>query len=235
VRTGAGYRRFVLTDIERLRRVQHLREVEGLNLPAIRRALGNRDRLAARVEPLNGRNVGWSGPLKKLRQKRQLSLRQASALTKLSASFISSIERGLANPSVGALQRLTAAYGTSILELMDDSSAKTLCLVRPRDRRTYIAAQGVRMEQLNFGKQHQMELHLFTIASGAGTGESYQHQGEEFIFMLEGTLEVWLDDIEHYRLSAGAVMYFQSARLHRWTNTGAAAAVFLGVNSPPTF
>ncbi len=46
-------------------------------------------------------------------------MRQAAALTGLSASFISGIERGLANPSVAALQKLTAAYGVSIVDLVE--------------------------------------------------------------------------------------------------------------------
>jgi DNA-binding transcriptional MerR regulator/quercetin dioxygenase-like cupin family protein len=236
VRTAAGYRRFALADIELLRQVQRLREVEKLNLPGIRRTLGIPSSGSADNNgALNGRNLGWSDPLKKLRQKRRLSLRQASALTNLSASFISSIERGLANPSVAALQRLTAAYGTNILELTDSPTTAPDCLVRLADRRTFTAGPGVTLQQLNFGASHQMELHLFTVEAGAGTGDTYHHRGEEFIYMLEGSLDVWLDELEHYTIGPSDVMYFESTRLHRWTNPGDTPAVFLGVNTPPTF
>ena len=122
---------------------------------------------------------------------RGLSLRQAAALTGLSASFISGIERGLANPSVAALQKLTAAYGVSIVDLMEAGVAPRGRLVRTADHQRYDPADGVTMDQLNFGDR-VMELHLFTVEPGAGTGGTFAHEGEEFIMMLEGRLSVSL-------------------------------------------
>jgi hypothetical protein len=103
-------------------------------------------------------------------------------MTTLSPSFISEIERRQANPSVAALQKLTASYGVSIVELMEEPVNEPRTLVRVDDRQVYAVTAGVRMEQLNFGP-HQMELHLFTVDPGAGTGETYHHAGEEFIFL----------------------------------------------------
>ena len=48
-----------------------------------------------------------------------------------------------------------------------------------------------------------MEPHLFRIAPGAGSGGSYDHEGEEFIHVLQGKLEVWLDEVERYVLEPG--------------------------------
>lgn len=231
-RSPAGYRRYTLGDVERLKQIHRTRR-QGNAARGEESATGS-----ARGTARDGRDpasaVPWERRLREQRQQRNLSLRQAAELTGLSASFISGIERGLANPSVAALQKLTAAYGVTIVDLMETDVAPRGRLVRVADRQRYAAAAGVVMEQLNFG-DHVMEMHLFTVEPGAGSGGTYQHEGEEFILMLEGTLHVSIDAIEQYVLRPGDVLYFESLHRHEWTNPGPAAAQFLGVNTPQTF
>ncbi len=64
-----------------------------------------------------------------------------------------------------------------------------------------------------------MEPHLFRLAPGASSGESYYHDGEEFIYVIRGTCEIWLDKVEYYRLQAGDCLYFSSSQTHRWTKS----------------
>ena len=230
IRTPTGHRRFSVADIASLRQIhtksasedqrqQHAMDQEE---PSVQGAVTSES------------VPEWALMLKRHRTTLGYSLRQASTKTGLSASFISTIERGLANPSVGALQKLTAAYGTSIVELMGGAASTPKALVRPDERKVYDVTAGVTMEQLNFGP-HQMELHMFIVEPGAGSGETYHHVGEEFILLLSGELVVWLDRIERYAMQSGDVLYFQSARPHEWTNPGQGPAVFLGVNTPATF
>jgi uncharacterized cupin superfamily protein len=80
-----------------------------------------------------------------------------------------------------------------------------------------------------------MELHLFTVEPGAGTGGAFYHEGEEFIMMIEGTLQVSINAIEHYLLAPGDVLCFESSHRHEWIDPGPAVAIFLGVNTPRTF
>jgi hypothetical protein len=65
--------------------------------------------------------------------------------------------------------------------------------VKPADRKVLEAGPGVRMELLSWGNAAMMEPHLFRIAPSAGSGESYAHDGEEFLYIiLRGTLEIVL-------------------------------------------
>ena len=64
-----------------------------------------------------------------------------------------------------------------------------------------------------------MEPHLFRIAPQAGSGESYTHEGEEFLYILRGELQISLEE-EEYRLKPGDSFYFESATPHRWKNPG---------------
>ena len=234
-RSPAGYRRFTLTDIERLQRMQRSSGREEIAGERDEAPLpGRQEEADAPSERARTPPVPWGSHLRDQRLQRGLSLRQAAALTGLSASFISGIERGLANPSVAALQKLTAAYGVSIVDLVEGAVAPRGRLVRLADRQRYDSADGVTMDQLNFGN-HLMELHLFTVEPGAGTGGPFHHEGEEFIMMLEGILRVSIDSLEHYVLEPGDVLYFESFHRHEWVNPGPTPAVFLGVNTPRTF
>ncbi|MDQ6669765.1 MAG: MerR family transcriptional regulator [Chloroflexota bacterium] len=235
-RSATGYRRYRSDDLRRLREVRQMREIQGLNVPAIRLALRINGRPSNQRATLSAdlSQTEMGIRLKSLRQAQHKSVRQAAAQTGLSASFISLIERGLANPSVAALQKLTAGYGTSIAELMGALVNADEKLVRPTTRKILEVTPGVKLEQLSFGNR-QMEIHVFTVLPGAGSAQEYQHVGEEFIFMLAGSLEVWLDAVERYVLEVGDLLYFASSQSHRWTNIGEQPAVFLGVNSPSTF
>jgi len=69
-------------------------------------------------------------------------------------------------------------------------------LVHPQNRKVLEAGPGVRMELLAWGNT-VMEPHLFRIAPQAGSGESYAHEGEEFLFLLRGELKIALADEEY--------------------------------------
>ena len=110
--------------------------------------------------------------------------------------------------SVGTLRKLARFYKTNILDFFDanESSGRR---VRPAERKVLEAGAGVRMELLAWGNT-VMEPHLFRIAPDAGSGDPYTHEGEEFIYVMRGDLEITVDG-EDYRLKPGDSFYFESA------------------------
>ena len=133
--------------------------------------------------------------------------------------------------SVGTLRKLARFYKTNILDFFDTHGAAGH-LVRPAARKV-LEGDGVRMELLAWGNT-VMEPHLFRVAPDAGSGDSYSHEGEEFIYVLRGQLEIALN-AEKYRLKSGDSFYFESATPHRWRNPGRNETLLLWVNTPPTF
>ena len=134
--------------------------------------------------------------------------------------------------SVGTLRKLARFYKTNILDFFDPTESNSR-LVRPAKRKVLEAGPGVRMELLAWGNT-VMEPHLFRIAPQAGSGESYTHEGGEFLHVLRGELQIALHD-EQYRLKPGDSFYFESATPHRWSNPGRKETWVLWVNTPPTF
>ena len=80
-----------------------------------------------------------------------------------------------------------------------------------------------------------LECMLFRVARRAGSDGSYSHAGEEFIYMLRGELEIWLDETERHVLRASDGFWFESNLGHRWFNPSSEEAVLIWVNTPPTF
>jgi mannose-6-phosphate isomerase-like protein (cupin superfamily) len=161
------------------------------------------------------------------------SLAQVARSTGVSVGFLSSLERGQMHSSVATLRRIARFYRTNILSLFE-TAGDTPRLVRPAQRKILETNAGVRMELLAWGNT-AMEPHLFRVKPGGGSGESYTHEGEEFLHVLRGRFEIWLGKTEHYRLSAGDSLYFESSTPHRWRNPGRAETWLLWVNTPPTF
>jgi transcriptional regulator with XRE-family HTH domain len=197
-------------------------------VPGIKRELGDdlRPRPRTKQRPL--------GPLlRRMRQRRDMGLAEAAASAGISAGFLSSLERSQANASVATLQRLATAYGTTVTELFQTPAHRGR-LVRPHERRVLEVHPGVRMELLSSGAP-MLQSMLFRVAPLAGSDGSYSHQGEEFIYMVSGTLEVWLDELQCFVLEAGDSFWFESMHGHRWFNPGNTEAALLWINTPPTF
>ncbi|MBV9622526.1 MAG: cupin domain-containing protein [Acidobacteria bacterium] len=228
-RTASRYRLYTPDDVRLLKRASFLRKVRGMNAPAIVQML----RSEGRDQPARDGNASAVGAhLRQLRMSKGLSLRTVAKAAGISIGFLSALERSHMSASVGTLRKLARYYKTNILEFYD-TGGRNRYLVRPRDRKVLEAGEGVRMELLAWGGT-VMEPHLFRIAPRAGSGESYTHLGEEFLYILEGELEIFLHD-EEYRLKAGDSFYFESAVPHKWTNPGSSETLVLWVNTPPTF
>jgi len=234
VRSQGLYRWYSREDLQKLRRIRFLRHTKHVN-PAGIAAIFRRESgelKSSQTEDKEGRET-IASRLLRLRREAGLTLVNVAKRTSVSPSFLSALEHGNANPSIATLQKLARLYNTNVLSFFAEKS-KARRLVRPADRKILKPNPGVRMELLALGVVN-MEPHLFRIAPGATSGGSYDHEGEEFIFMLQGKLEIWLDEVERYIMEAGDSLYFESTQAHRWKNVGTNEALLLWVNTPPTF
>ena len=232
VRSRARYRLYTEEDVRVLKRARFLRRVRGLNARAIVEHL----RLGGMLPPRRASSRNGSEPLgrrlRRLRLERGLSLTAVAAEVGISGGFLSALERSQMSASVASLRKLARFYGLNILDFFG-SSYSHRPLVRPKDRKRLQAGPGVRMELLAWGDKI-MEPHLFRVAPGSGSGESYTHLGEEFLHVLQGKLRIALEDRE-YLLCEGDSFYFESSTPHRWSNPSRQQTLILWINTPPTF
>jgi DNA-binding transcriptional MerR regulator/quercetin dioxygenase-like cupin family protein len=228
-RTASRYRMYAEDDVRLLQRALFLRRARGLNPAAIVHILKKQGIVTA---PADARQATGQR-FRRLRVKRGLSLAQVARATKVSVGFLSALERGQMRSSIATLQRIARFYKTNILSMFE-TNGDAQPLVRASQRKVLETSPNVRMELLAWGNT-SMEPHLFRIKPGGGSGESYTHEGEEFLHVLRGEFEIWLHNQGHYRLRSGDSLYFESSTPHRWKNPGRSEAWILWVNTPPTF
>ena len=229
-RTRSRYRLYSPADVRLLQRAIFLRRARGLNPAAIVHVLKRQGVVSS--SPDNALQPGQR--FRRMRTRRGLSLAHVAKATGVSVGFLSALERGQMRSSVATLRRIARFYRTNILALFDTRESDNPHLVRPAQRKILETTPDVRMELLAWGNT-AMEPHLFRVKPGGGSGESYSHEGEEFLHVLRGDFEIWLKTGEHYRLRPGDSLYFESSIPHRWKNPGRKEAWVLWVNTPPTF
>lgn len=232
-RTDSKYRLYTADDVRLLKQARYLRKERGLNAPAIVELLVRNGAIPFETRPPSPSNgMGLGAQLRRARSEHNLSLNDAASAIGISIGFLSALERSQTSASVGTLRKLARFYNINVLDLFQPSETNPY-LVRPKDRKKLTAGRGVRMELLAWGNT-MMEPHLFRIAPNRGSGESYSHNGEEFLHVLKGELQISLGG-QSYRLKTGDSLYFDSSTPHEWHNPGKRETVVLWINTPPTF
>jgi DNA-binding transcriptional MerR regulator/uncharacterized cupin superfamily protein len=229
-RTESRYRLYTDSDVRLLQRAIFLRRARGLNPPAIVHVLKKQGLVSSPID-LTQQIPGQR--FRRLRARRGFSLAQVARATGVSVGFLSALERGQMRCSISTLRRIARYYKTNIMSMFE-ANGDLQRHVKPSQRKILETSPGVRMELLAWGNT-AMEPHLFRIKPGGGSGESYSHEGEEFLHVLRGEFEISLDKRERYLLKPGDSLYFESSTPHRWKNPGRSEAWILWVNTPPTF
>jgi transcriptional regulator with XRE-family HTH domain len=193
--------------------------------------------------------MGLGSELRAAREASGLTISQVAERSGFSASYISQVERDLANPSIGAVNRMAAAIGIRMRAFFSNGTGNGECdepvaapdklptrIVR-QDRRKRLTYPGsnVVFELLSPDLQHKLEIMSSSAPPGAEVGETpISHAGEECAVVLRGRMEVRVGDEVHI-VEAGDSIYFDSAKPHNWKNTGGEDLQVIWVVTPPHF
>ena len=163
-----------------------------------------------------------------------LTLLQLAQKASCSESLISKLEHGAASPSLAMLHRLAVALGTNLAELTSEETPPGGPILR-RGERPLFKAGDISLERLVLptrGGLLQANIHI--LEPGASSDGTIVHAGEEVGYVLEGAIELRLDE-DFYTLGVGDAFTFPSHVPHGYRNTGTGVARVLWVNSPATF
>ncbi|HQO02621.1 MAG TPA: cupin domain-containing protein [Spirochaetota bacterium] len=160
--------------------------------------------------------------IKELREMKGMTLQDIADKTGFSTAFISQIENHLISPPLGALIKLSHAMNLEIGKFFKQEGTSPYTIVRKNERvatSRVASKEGVRYgysyESLAPDKiNRSMEPFLVTLEPMERKGAPYSHEGEEFIFVLEGRIEVQLDTYTDV-LEAGDSIYYDSTVPHR--------------------
>jgi quercetin dioxygenase-like cupin family protein len=79
-----------------------------------------------------------------------------------------------------------------------------------------------------------MEPIILTLEESGFYTEDTPHEGEEFGYVLKGTIELKLGN-KKYKVKTGESFYFKPNVNHQISNTGKKLAKIIWVSSPPSF
>lgn len=162
--------------------------------------------------------------LRKLRKTKGLTLDVLAAEIGLTKGYLSKVETGQKVPPIATLARVARALETDVATLLQggkgaEKAVATGVSVMRADERHQVVRGGTA-----FGYDYQalahhidakhMEPFIFTFPAQILREVFFEHEGEELIFVLSGTVEFQIGD-ETYELSPGDCIYFDSTIPHR--------------------
>jgi len=172
--------------------------------------------------------------IKRFRLEKKLTLKEIEALSGVSATHISEIERGKSSPTVGALSKIAKAMGSEASYFVEADELPLVSLVRADHRRRFkFTEPPVNIESLSGSVPHsRMSVMLMAWERGAiASGDVNRHEGEEFILVRKGILEVYVEDERHI-LKEGDSLHYHASSPHRLENIGDTVCEALVVTVP---
>ena len=166
------------------------------------------------------------GPkIRRLRQQKNLSLKQLALRSGVSAAAIHKIERNNMVPTITTLMRLAGALNRSVSYFVseEEDQDRGAVLIKASSRRpVFTSKKGLRLEAISgpYGRFFVAGA-IATVQPGASSGaQPMEHVGEELVYALDGTIVLEVDD-ETFEVRRGDALHFRTDRRHRWHNPGA--------------
>ena len=173
--------------------------------------------------------------LRRIRLERGHSLTEVADATGISTSFLSVVEKGRNDITLGRLMRVLRFYRVGIGSLLRDETPRDRIVTRARERALVSSpAEGVEVFLLAPDTDRTMMPVLGVHQPQSRLSDLPPHSGEVFVFVLKGTLLFERDEHDPFVIHAGDSAYYTGNRPPVVTNIGDAEARLVAVVTPPT-
>jgi len=162
--------------------------------------------------------------IKVFRVQKQVTLEQLAQKTGFTKGYLSKVEKSKKSPPVSTLGIIARALGVTISALLGEEAPRTsFCLVR-KDERPLIARNGTAFgysyEAMAYKYPNKtMEPFILTLPVKPKKRTIYQHEGEEILFVIQGTMR-FLHGNEEHIVNEGDCIYFDSGIPHWGESVG---------------
>ncbi len=155
--------------------------------------------------------------IKKERLKKKMSLDRVANETGFSVDYLKEVERGKKIPPVGALLQIARALEIDSGFFLKEQETSLRSRIKAYTKRT----ENYAYTTLTPGAENK-HLKAFKVSIDAmkdHKGVGYQHEGEEFVYVLAGKIEVIVGDHVN-KLNVGDSLHFNSGIRHQLRNVG---------------
>lgn len=176
--------------------------------------------------------------IRQLRLDSRLTLEEAAERVGCTSGFLSQIERNQAVPSITMLYAIAQAFGVKVAHFFPKAIPGTK-VVRADEREKFrfegsSIAYSLLSTSFHDRKLESLLVQIDPVDGALPSDEFRSHPGEEFYYVLEGTLRLQVGDAI-YDLNPGDSMHYQSTVKHRMENPGDVPTLALCVITPPVF
>jgi transcriptional regulator with XRE-family HTH domain len=171
---------------------------------------------------------GIGAAVHRIRRARGESMRTVAAAAGVSQPFLSKLESGQLAPSIATLYALSDALGVSpsdLLPTVDATNGAETPLAGGESERSPSA------RLVAGGAGRLTEAYLFTAEAGDSDDVDFAHEGEEFVFVLEGAVVLTQDGRER-TVEAGGSLSFDPRAPHRWSAPERARYLLVSTRRP---
>ena len=171
--------------------------------------------------------------LKELRVLKGLTQEELADRSELSKGFISQLERNLTSPSITTLMDILQCLGTSIGEFFNEAPDEQIVF----GKQDYFVKEDTEYKNeikwiIPNAQKNTMEPIYLTLQAGGSTCPDTPHEGEEFGYVLQGTVSIHLGS-KTYKAKKGESFYYTADKTHFLSSKS--GAVLIWVSSPPSF
>lgn len=158
--------------------------------------------------------------IKSLREERDISIEDLSHLTGFSVERLEKIENGEEKPQLGTVMKLSKALDSAVGRLVSGMGNKLYSITRKNERKQIFRSTSKTGKQNVYSymslapevRGRHMEALIVQLEQNPESEVSI-HNGEEFIFVLEGTVSLKIGK-EQYELEPGDSAYYLSTTSH---------------------
>jgi transcriptional regulator with XRE-family HTH domain len=182
-------------------------------------------------------NMNIGDKLRRLRLQRNLTQEEMADRCELSKGFISQVERDLASPSIATLTDMLECLGSNLKEFFSETDTEEKTVFTRADMFVKEDAESLRGSitwLMPSAQKNEMEPILVELDEGGRTQEMPPHEGEEFGYVLQGTVTLRLDGGSH-KVKTGESFCLHPGASHWIENNGKRRAQFIWVSTPPNF
>lgn len=180
-------------------------------------------------------NTDIGGRIKRRRQKLGLTQEELAARTELSKGFISQLERDLTSPSIATLMDILEVLGTNVSEFFSANEDEKVVFT-PEDM--FVSEDDEFHSSICWlvpnAQKNALEPILVTIEAGGSTYPDAPHEGEEFGYVLSGSVNLILG-LRRFKLRKGDSFCFKPTEEHYIQNASQREAKVIWVATPPSF
>lgn len=173
--------------------------------------------------------------IRELRIKNGLTQEELANRCELSKGFISQIESEQTSPSIATLVDLLECLGTNLKDFFNDKIEEKIVFTKDDYFTSEDESLGKSIKWIVPNAQkNEMEPILVTLTGGGRSDQHDPHEGEEFGYILEGSVLLHLGDSVH-KVKKGESFYFEPKRVHFIENINERPAKLLWISTPPSF